>query len=292
MTMRWFDIYAPLQKFNWDGDCFELSPGLWVKRFEQTPDLQGWNATLSEDEQNELFFARHWVTFRWDEGTEPSPAANINLVLLAFWLVKPTKTQVAFRFKLGPNATTSGSGRSRLLDRFHWIPDVTRDQFDDTDLQSASSYYKVLHDLHCIRGRLNDALLLTLFGCWSHQWQVALVCYAAAAETLLTYATGRGITKRLSTAYACLVETQPHLRDVAFQEFRALYSIRSDIMHGRAHSVPATDRLPTLAEFADMIRKLWRVVVSSAPLIAALESTDAQREAYLNKVSVGYSPPQ
>jgi hypothetical protein len=292
MTMQWFDIYAPLQEFHWDGDSFELSPGLWVTRFQHTPDLQGWNARLSVDEQDKLFFAEHWLTFRWDEGAEPSPAANVNLVLLALWLVRPTKTHVAFRFQLGPNSTTTGSGRSRLLDRFQWIPGATYDQFDTRDLQLASDYYKVLCDLHCNRGRLNDALVLTLSGCCSRQWQVALICYAAAAETLLTCASGGGVTKRLSIAYACLVETELHRRNSAFKEFRALYSIRSDIMHGRAHSVPANDRLPSLANFADMMRKLWLVVISSSPVIEALEGADAQRKAYIDQISVGYSPPQ
>lgn len=291
MTKRWFDIYAPLQMFDWDGDCFELSPGLCIKRFGQTPDLHGLNTKLSTEDQNELFYASHWLNFRWDEGTEPSPAENINLALLALWLVKSTKTQVAFRFKLGPNATTAESGWVRLLDRFQRIPDMTCDQFDDRDLRSASTYYEALRDLLCNRGRLSDALLLTLSGCCSHHWQVALVCYAAAAETLLTYSTDGGITKRLATAYACLVATQPNRRDAAFQDFRALYSIRSDIMHGRTGHVAATDRLPTLAKFADMVRTLWREVVSSVPLITALEGTDAERKAYFNKICDRYSPP-
>ena len=86
MTAQSFDIYAPLHGFHWDGDCFELSPGLWIKRFAQTPDLQGLDATLSSAEQDKLFFAKYWLTFRWVEYAEPSPKEILNLVLLSLWL--------------------------------------------------------------------------------------------------------------------------------------------------------------------------------------------------------------
>jgi hypothetical protein len=257
----------------------------------RAPRPDGLGSSPSDDEREKLSLATHWLSFQSEDGSDPSPASNSNLVLLSFWLVKPTRMHVAFRFKLGKSPSADGAGRSRLLDRFHWMPSVPVEQFQNTDIEAAARNYLVLREMYRARGRLNDALLLTLSGCWSHQWQVALVCYAAAAETLLTYSSGPGITRRLATTYACLVETQSSARDLQFQEFKALYSIRSDIMHGRTHSVLATDRLPSLESFARTIRRLWHAIIVTPPLAAALEGTDAQRQAYLDKVQLGYSPP-
>ena len=292
MNYGFFKIYAPLQEFSWNGKETELSPGLWIKRFGETPDLRGLDTTLGEDERDRLSYAQHWLTFRWVEGTDPSPGETVNLVLLALWLVKPTKTHVAFRFRLPERPATAGEERTRVLDRFLWVQGATDDQFEDSDLRSASSHYTVLHSLCCARGRLNDALLLTLAGCQSHRWQIALVCHAAAAEALLTYDQGTGIARRLSTSYACVVEAQQAQRDAAFQEFRSLYKVRSDIMHGRTHKVSAADRLRTLVKFEDVIRKLWRGVISTPTLRNALEDTDAKRKEYFCSIQAGYTPTQ
>jgi hypothetical protein len=291
MTARWFEVYAPLQEFYWSGESLEMSPGLWVRRFEQKPDLRTLDAMLGQDEQDQLSQARHWLTFRWDDGSDPSAAETVNLVLLALWIARFTKAHVAYRFHLGQNAAGGEQGRHRLLDRFGFIPGATHETFEDADLQLASCYYQVLHSLCRARGRLNNALVLTMAGCWAHKWQVALICHAAAAEALLTYDASRGLTHRLATSYACLVETERPQRDAAYREFRDLYSARSDIMHGRTYNVPASERLPTLARFQDVIRKLWRAVISSSSLTAVLESTDAQRKSCLQSVQTGYTPP-
>lgn len=292
MTTRQFEIYAPLQDFCWNGVDFELTPGIWIKHFNQKPDLQELDTTLAEDEHTDAFFyAQHWLTFHWNEGTEPSPAETVNLALVALWLVKPTRSHVAFRFELGRNAAAGEKSRSRLFDRFAWVTGVTHEEFDDSDLQSASSYYPALRDICCAGSRLNDALILTLTGCWSHQWQAALICHAAAAEALLTYSTAPGITSRLATCYACLVDTQRASRDVAHGEFLTLYSVRSDIMHGRTHNVSPSERLPLLARIQDVLRMLWRAVISSPQRISVLDASDAKRKAYFSQLTSCYTPP-
>jgi hypothetical protein len=215
----------------------------------------------------------------------------VNLALVALWLVKPTRSHVAFRFQLGQEAAAGEKSRSRLFDRFAWVPGATHEEFDDSDPQSTSSYYPALRNICCAGSRLNDALILTLTGCWSHQWQAALICHAAAAEALLTCSTARGITRRLATSYACLVETQRACRDAANGEFRTLYSVRSDIMHGRVHNVPPSDQLPLLARFQNVLRTLWRVEISSPQLILVLDGSDTQREEYFSQLTSGHTPP-
>ena len=290
MNARRFEIYAPLQDFLWDGDDFELVAGLWIKRFPKAPDVSGLHEWIAKDEWERASGAGHWLNFDWLEGAIPAPAEITNLVLLSLWLVKPTRTHIAFRFELGRDAAVNEKSRKRLLDRFTWVAGATHTDIDDIDLKTASSYYSRLAALCPARGRLNDALLLTISGCWSHAWQVALICHAAAAEALLTYATGPGITRRLAKSYACVTETDAAKRSIAYREFVELYSVRSDIMHGRTHNVAATDRLPTLIRFQEVLRRLWRAVLSDPALPTVLEGTDTQREAHLQALERGFVP--
>jgi hypothetical protein len=286
MTTRQFKIYAPLQDFFWKGSDLELTPGLWIRRFSQKPDLQGLDETLTEDEKTEVFFyAEHWLTFNWTDGADTLSAEIVNLFLLALWIVKPTRSHVMIRFHVGDNDAEGDKCLSRLLDRFAWIPGITYDQFEDSDLQLVSSTYPVLQNICRASGRLNDALILTLTGCWSHQWQVALLCHAAAAEAILTYESGGGITNRLAYSYACLVATEDSEGSIS-------RAARSNIMHGRTYKVPPSERLNILARFQGVLRTLWRHVLSSPQLITVLEGTDSSRKHWFLSRQHGYSRPR
>ncbi|MFY9328473.1 MAG: hypothetical protein WAO76_10705 [Georgfuchsia sp.] len=291
MKERRFRLYAPLLDFVWEGDTLAFAPELEITRIKRPAELAGMDDWLSAPEWDRASNAAHWLVHEHTAGAVPHAGEVENLVLLSLWLVKPTKTQIAHRFKLGLAEGEGENGMSRLLDRFMWIPGSIDVEFSTSELQSAANLYATLMQACRTRGRLNNALLLTIGGCWAHDWQVSLICHAAAAEALLTYSTGPGITRRLASSFACLMETDSSKRDAAFLEFKALYSIRSDIMHGRTHNVGASDRLPTLVCFQAVLRKLWNVVLSSPALLAVLEDTDAQREVYFTQLQQGYNPP-
>lgn len=289
--MSLFRVYAPLSQFAWTGQNFTVAPGIEIKRLQDRPDLRGLDNRLADDEQRELSRVMHWFTFEWTAGDEPLPEEVVSLFLIALWLAQPTKAHAEVRFELCINAGAAPDRCSRLLDRFNWVPGATAHKLTDADLAQAAVLFPTLRDCCVARGRLRNALSLTLAGCMAHGWQVAFICHAAAAEAILTYDTGPGITRRLALAYACLVETSAVDRNRVFIEFRDLYSIRSDIMHGRAHNVAAIDQLPTLARFETVLRTLWRAVLTSPNLTKALEGTDAQREALFRSLQAGYSPP-
>lgn len=290
MTRR-FDVYAPLQDFYWPGTDFSFSSTVALNSIDRTPELRGLETHVSKPEWEHATNSDHWLVFQWIDGIEPFPSAVINLVLLSLWLVKPIRSQVALKFEIGRDDAASEAKMSRLLDRFAWIPGTVDPDVTDEDLRLASTYYSVLEQLCRARGRLNNAMVLTVAGCWSHGWQTALICHAAAAETILTYATGRGLTGRLGESYACLVESDAHKRNAAFAEFVSLYSARSDIVHGRMHRIARTDTLPTLLRFQNLMRRLWSVVLTSAHHVSALELDDAGREAYLTRLQSGYAAP-
>jgi hypothetical protein len=197
------------------------------------------------------------------------------------------------RFEVATDPTQPRGIWSRLLDRFNWVQGVAGDRIEDADLNLAASYFPRLREFRLAERRLLNGLLLTLAGCMAHNWQVAFICHAGAAEALLTFDTGKGITRRLATAYACLVETVPADRDRAFREFQLLYGIRSDIMHGRTHTVSAADRLPYLARFEEVLRRIWTSILSSPPTVVAdLEGSDQQRKRYFQQVGGSYVAPQ
>lgn len=180
---------------------------------------------------------------------------------------------------------------ARLLDQFSWVEGATADEITDVQLTTASSLFSSLRRVRLSASRLSNALHLTFAGCQASQWQVALVCFAAAAETILTYETGSGITRRLALAYACLLAQAAPERDRLFKEFRELYGKRSDIMHGRGYAIPGPDKLPTLVRFGDALRELWKTILGSSAIIQELEAPDAQRKLFFRSLQGTYSPP-
>lgn len=288
-----FKVYAPLSDFLWSGESFEVDQGVRVIRRPDRPyPLRDLEEYLTDFEQDELFWADHWLRLDWSEGEEPSPGELVNLFLVALWIAKPTKTHVKFRFQVATDPDEAPGRPARLLDRFGWVEGAAQEKVTDADLSNVCAYYPLLRSrLRERSGRLTDALILTLAGCQAGRWQVGLVCHAAAAEAILTYDTAPGVTKRLALAYACLAERGKANRDRAFSEFLDVYEKRSDVMHGRGYAVLATDRLPALARFGDLLRTLWKTVILSPTYTQELEGSDSQRKAFFKKLQSGYSPP-
>lgn len=290
MTTRNLKIYAPLQEFTWNGNELKLKEELWIQKLEQPPNLQGLEKSLSEYEYRDLSYLSHWLVFDWYETDKLSPAEILNIVLIALWLVKPTKTYAAFRFELGSGEPSKFNKMIRLLDRFQWVQGGVHDNFDDNNMRSAANYYQLLEKFCHNRGRLNDALVMTLDGCCAYKWQTAIICHAAAIEALLTYSTEPGITKRLANCYACIVETEMAKRHVAYRDFMELYSVRSDIMHGRMYKINKEERLVKLVQLQNALRKLWGTIISSPQLVEVLEDVDEKRKTYFMNLTSSYTP--
>ena len=290
-VMPEFKVYAPLSKFPWRGTTFSVAPGVEIIQRPQPYPLRGFDERLTQGDREELFFASYWLTIDWSPGDAPRASEIVNLFLLSLWLSRPTKTHVKFRFEVATDPEAAPGSMARLLDQFSWVEGATADDVTDAELAAASSLFASLHEIRLTAPRLSNALRLTLAGCQASQWQVALVCFAAAAEAILTYQTGSGITRRLALAYACLLTQMESERHRLFREFRELYGKRSDVMHGRGYAMPSSERLPTLARFGDALRELWKTVVGSTAIMQELEATDAQRKLFFGRLQGAYSPP-
>lgn len=289
-----FKVLAPLSNFNWNGDNFSIDNLCTIQRLDTVPDLSWCEASLSKFDKDELNGISHWLSFEQLPSDKLKPSEKINVFLLALWVALPTRTQVKFRFEL-PHKSGRGqlSTACRLLDRFQWIETQAKDKIETKHLEEMIGHVNALVAIYAARKRLWNSARLTFNGCTTISWQVAFISFSAAAEGILTYSTAFRITHRLAKSFACLTRATKGQRDSAYRAFTHSYSIRSDIMHGRAMKLgPPTRNLKELAKFSDLLRELWKNILSSKAIITELEKDDANREIWFTGQERGYKPPK
>lgn len=284
-------ILVPLEDFEWAGNDYPGFPGLQIRRFDSTPELFGLDeGNLSDNQMSRLAQAGHWLTFAGGGDEFLSSSETVNLFLLSLWVVKPTKTRAWVRFEINQDEDMKSVGGTYfMLDQFSWLPETVELTIDDHDLSDAAEFYRRFLEVRRSGRRLHHAAVLTYAGCIQYSWSVSLICFASAAEALLTHDRRPGLTKRLSLAFACLTESDAVARDRAYSEFFGLYDIRSDIVHGRLYKREEFDRLEVLGRFQSALRKLWAAVLLSH--LSELEGSDDQRRVYIERQQASYEPP-
>ncbi|MEK7362678.1 MAG: hypothetical protein AAB016_01765, partial [candidate division NC10 bacterium] len=159
------------------------------------------------------------------------------------------------------------------------------DEVEDRDLDEVARILAPLRAVYATRRRLKNALALTFRGCVAYDWQSAFISFSAAAEAILTYSSKPGLTDRLAKSYVTLVGAGRLGRKSAYDRFKRMYSVRSDIVHGRAYDRKHPSRnLADLVEFSDILRQLWKVVLESPKVRSALEGDDRKRQKFLLKL--------
>ena len=287
-----FTVLVPLHNFNWDGNDFSISTLFSIKRLPSLPDLSWCESALSKCDRNELSSVSHWLSFEQSPHDELNQKEKLNIFLQTLWLVVPTKTQAKFRFEPPHQSGDGEHSCTRLLERFQWINPQSKDKVETKHLKQMDRYVDPMISIYRARKRLRNSLVLTHRGCTTIDWQVAVVCLSAAAEGILTYERGRGITHRLGKSFACLVETTLQRRDRAFKAFRHAYDVRSDIMHGRATQRRGPKKnLKEAARLSDMLRRLWKTILASKVILTELEKDDAGRKIWFTTLEKGYTPP-
>ncbi len=276
------DVWAPLVEFIWAGTDYRLASDTWIKKTVPVEliDSKDTEQFLSKEERDSCKETSHWLHCARTISDGLSPAAAVNSLLLALWIVRPTATHVPVRFAQVP----SGFSVARILERFQWVPGTVADAITDADLAAVASMLPPLRDVYLSGSRLRNAVVLTFRGCVSGDWQSAFVCFIAAAEAMLTYSDKPGVTERLANAYGRLVAKSASDRKAAAQRFRKVYAVRSDIVHGRSHDRNRSKRnLTELAECSHLLRNLWRSVLESEEIRNVLERDDAGRQSLFLK---------
>jgi len=282
-------VFAPLTNFVWDGDEFVIEGFGTIKPCSEISDIIRNQTSICDPEKKQAEEVAHWLTFTQRPNDALVPRERVNIFLLALWLAIPTKTNVRVRFEF-----QNGSAEPLVTchhDRFHWTRGHPADRLETTHLEQAGSHVPSLRSVYLANKRLRNALHLTFAGCISIHWQVAYICYSAAAESMLAYAKDR-IGHRLSLAFACLTKREKEERDAAYREFLRLYYVRSDIMHGRA--ADRTDYYKSqweLAKLTDTLRELWQAVLASPVALEELERDDDYRREFFEHLQQGYRPP-
>lgn len=266
-------IWAPLIDFPWSGSerCITADTSILAPSAYRGYESTELDESLSQVDRADCRDASHWVCVSLPAHHQLSAGEALNSLLLALWIVRPTKTYIALRFE----ESADGHKPYRVLDRFQWIKGQAADDISDEDLDRAADLLPRIRASYVARGRLRNALVLTFRGCVSVGWQSALICWSAATEALLTYERGFGLPDRLARAYTMLVG------DPDQSGFRRLYDLRSDIVHGRSYDRDgnASNRAD-VAACSDLLRRVWGAGLSSDERVAMLESTDEQRRKF------------
>lgn len=272
-------VWAPLVGFEWAGSEYQIADDTWIKkgvayRGYESDEFANF---LSRDEREECREIRHWLSIVQPAHYEISTKASVNLVLIALWIVRPTRTSVPLRFE---EAEAGFRTAARVHERFQWIDEQAAENIKTRDLDKTRDILQPLRTVYKARQRLRNALVLTFRGCLTSDWQSAFICFAAGVEALLTYSRGPGLTDRLARAYA-KIACNNGSGELAKEHVKKLYLIRSDIVHGRAYDRKASSRnLRALADFSDVLRSLWRTVLEDRELSSILEGDDRRREEF------------
>ena len=137
-----------------------------------------------------------------------------------------------------------------------------------------------------------NALALTARGFYSVFWQASVLCFSSAAEGLLVSdEEWSGITKRRAKAFACITKTSKEERDEAYEHFSKLYAIRSDIVHGRIIPSGNKDKnVEIWIEWSELLRSLWRTVLSDERLLKTLDEPDSARKELFLDIERDFKP--
>jgi hypothetical protein len=283
-------VLVPLFNFNWDGDQFELAKLGKIQRFQNIPDLSNFKTHLTEFDKDKLRDVKYWLLFEQQPTDTLSESEKINFFLLALWMALPTETQVNIIFKSSEAEYLYTI--SRCLDIFQSDRLSSIGIINNKLLEKVNEYINNIMDIYLNPKRLFNSLILNLLGNFAYNWQSSFICYSSAMEAILTYSKSKGLTDRLAKSFACLTEIDKPKRDIEFINFRKLYKIRSNIMHGRAMNYTnPKDNLEKLNEFEMLLRKIWKTILSSKNIIAELEKSDADRKIFFDKIEKGYKPP-
>ncbi len=256
-------FFAPLRDFPWDGRIqidsnwsIEKIPNKWLEELLSS-------SLISKEDERTLGQATHALVGRGISGAN----ANINLFLLALWIVRPTKTRADFSFFRKGLSTSP----SRYMDKFQPNPASISEELQDSDIDLAAKFFLFFqHEAFGCPGRLRTALQFSIFANFSIAWQVSFICHASSTETLLNCFNSPGITRQLAEAFSLICANNGGSRQ---DEFRQFYDRRSDIVHGKGYLPNNPDENLNLLNQATCIsRDLWQKVYSEQAYFEALKN--------------------
>jgi len=217
--------YFPLTHYYSNLESFVFDSNVEIKKnpydLNKAKNLIGLSQYALEECRNTQF----WVVV---SGNISSDSASILVysLLISLWAAGPVKVFTKYKFRDYNNVII-------IHDYFHHNRYINYKNANADILLISKKYYAYFKQIAKRNRRLNTALVTMFFGFISYQWKVAFICFSSALEAILTYDQGKGITKRLAKSYASFTEIKKIKRNKEYRNFINLYTLRSDIMHGK-----------------------------------------------------------
>lgn len=279
--------YSPLNSFKSRVDEFEVTKYLRIERDAYTLRKSDERFFLAQWEKDQIRDCTHWLVAEDIPKYWGSSSVLFNAFLLSLWIYSPNKVSIGFKFGVG-----EGKDYTRLLDHFQFYGVNDKDDYDEADLVKIREIFRKISGINRNGGRLQAGTVSTVFGCFQYNVNCASILYSTALESLLTYSKDQGLTERLAKSYCCLVQKNRHQRDLAYYEFKKVYKVRSDLVHGRHKKRDLPKRnLNNLRLITKALRKVWSAILNDKTSMVELEKNNSARKAFFKQIELGYSIP-
>jgi len=216
----------------------------------------------------------------------------INIFQLTSWIIKPTEYHINFISNLAKDINKRKY--KYLLSRFIPIHNHFDYEYNNNDIENLKIYFQIIMNLYK-KNRFKNSIVFNYNGCITKSWEAAYIQFSTTFESLLTHKNKWGTKKKLAWAYAILTETEKKKRQKAFEDFREIYQIRSEILHGESFEDKfgkGEINLERLANCRDMLRKLWQEILASKETKEKLSGSDIARRDYFKNVANGWMPAE
>ncbi len=291
------EFYCPLADFNlnwnvnFDNNKLDITSDIKIISKIDLPSLSIISDDITDNEKS--FYenrVHYWLCLKKDDSEVEDV---INIFQLALWIIKPTKFHIRFFSNFDKNS--SKLRYRNLLSRFVPICNHFEFEYNNSDIENLKIFFPIIMDLYWNNARFHNSLVFNIHGCITNSWEVAYILFSTTFESLLTHKNKWGTTKKLAWAYAILTETKNEKRQIAYKNFRNIYEIRSEILHGESFNdkyKKSDVNLKELAKCRDMLKKLWQVILDSEEIREKLSGSDSVRRDYYKKVANGWMPEE
>ncbi len=287
------EFYCPLVNFNlnWNvgfDNKLDITSNVKIISKIDLPSLSIISDHITYNEKSFYENRVHYWLFLKKEDSEVEEI--INIFQLVLWIIKPTEFNIRFFSNLDKD---SSKPRYRnLLSRFIPIYKNFKFEYNNSDIEKLKLFFPIMIDLYKEK-RFKNSIVFNYQGCITNSWETAYIHFSTTFESLLTHRSKWGVKKKLAWAYATLTETDNEKRQFAFDDFRNIYKIRSEILHGESFEDKYKNgelNLKELVKCRYMLRKLWQVILDSEEMIEKLSGSDSVRSKYFRKIANGWLP--
>lgn len=286
-------FYSPLVKFKLKRQMYKeyedmlITKDIKIVLNKELPILEPLRTVLAQRKIDQYEQVSYWLTINNDVN---GVKEIINIFQLALWIIRPTELQIHFFHNLSKKIEHQKG--YHFFSRFTHIPKNIYDKYEYQDFEKLRIYFPAMQKLY-EENRFHNSISFNYHGCITNSWEAAYIQFSTTFESLLTHNNKWGVKKKLAWAYAILTETQDIKRQKAFNKFREIYQIRSEILHGKSFKDKygkGEINLERLANCRDMLRKLWQVILDTPEMIEKLSLSDGKRRKYFKKVANGWMP--